>query len=613
MSRSVSRFARFALPCVAFSTLALPFSSVAEAAEALSGKVTHVTLYRGQAMVTRTLKVEGTAGMRELTVSNLPANVIPDSLFAEAGEGLEVRAVRFQSRAVGEEPREEVREIDAKIEEASEGVQSVQKHLEILTKKSTFLDQLESFTAPTATVELSKGVLDAEALERLTEFSFAQREGILEKQAELGREQKELQRELELLKRRRGELTNGSSKTVREALIFLEKANDSDIALRLNYLTNGCGWHPSYVFRGDEDGTEVRVEYNALVRQMTGEDWSDVELTLSTAFPALSAVGPGLAPFHVSLSNNETQAKHLSQQEVQAQVRSIVQRQSAAVMLSNNALTFDDNTGQSWEVNRAANDYQCLELVGGKDVLTTLRVGDENEGPSFDYLLDGAVSLASRADQQMVRILDNTFDTKFYHVATPVLTNYVYREAELTNDSSVDLLSGPVMVYLDNRFVGRAEVDTVARGQSFVIGFGVDPQLRARRELVKKDEQFQGGNRELVADYSLVVENFKADAVAVRVFDRLPHATNGHDLRITLRSEDVALSDDEVYRRRERAKGILRWDVEIPGGATGKDAETIDYGYSAEFDRQLHLTAAHSSPNMQQEFEMLQKARRRNR
>ena len=45
----------------------------------------------------------------------------------------------------------------------------------------------------------------------------------------------------------------------------------------------------------------MRIEYNGLIQQMSGEDWSDVKLTLSTASPALSAAGPGLAPFRLTL------------------------------------------------------------------------------------------------------------------------------------------------------------------------------------------------------------------------------------------------------------------------------------------------------------------------
>src|SRR5690606_22489772 len=119
------------------------------------------------------------------------------------------------------------------------------------------------------------------------------------------------------------------------------------------------------------------------------------------------------------------------------------------------------------------------------------------EQSSIVYELKTPVSLASRADQQLVRILQAEMPSSFYHVATPLLTNSVYREAEVTNDVAEDLLGGPVQVYLDGRFVGRGELPTIARGETFVVGFGADPQLRASRELAAKTESVQGGNREM--------------------------------------------------------------------------------------------------------------------
>ena len=113
------------------------------------------------------------------------------------------------------------------------------------------------------------------------------------------------------------------------------------------------------------------------------------------------------------------------------------------------------------------------------------------------------VSLPSRSNRQMVRIISTTLPSQFYHVATPVLTSYVYREAELTNDCTEDFLGGPIMVYMDDKFVGRGEIPTVARGQTFVVGFGADPQLRTRRELADKIDGINGGNRELKFNYRL--------------------------------------------------------------------------------------------------------------
>jgi hypothetical protein len=60
-------------------------------AQSINGRVTSVTLYRGQAQVTRAIPLEGDARSLEIVVGDLPEQVVPDSLFAEGGESVEIR------------------------------------------------------------------------------------------------------------------------------------------------------------------------------------------------------------------------------------------------------------------------------------------------------------------------------------------------------------------------------------------------------------------------------------------------------------------------------------------------------------------------------------------
>lgn len=598
--------------CLLFVALVAVAPAIVSAApQEVSGQVTQVTLYRGQAMVTRTIPLEGPAGGVEIVVGDLPEQVVSESLFAEGGEGIEVRAVRFRTRAVGEAPREAVRKLDEAIEQTNEKLQVNKKHMELLAKRTAYLDQLEGFVAPTAKMELSKGVLDAEALQTVTTFSFDQRKAVAEEQIALEKDAKELAKQLSLLQRQRAELTGGASQTVREAVLFLQKQVEGKESVRLNYLVGNCGWSPTYTFRAGKDRKEVAAECNALIQQMTGEDWNGVVLTLSTASPSLSAAGPGLGPFPVALTQQPGQPK-LSQKDLTAQVQSIRGRKATAIMQNLRASSLGENIGSSWAANAAANEFQRLELVNGKEVLSLLAAesAQSEEGPSLSYQLAGPVSLASRSDQQMVRILQTSFESRFYHVATPVLTSYIYRESELKNNSDQDLLGGPITVYLDGRFVGRGEIPTVARGQTFVVGFGADPQLRARRELAERSEDVQGGNRELSFEYRLVVENYKDEEVPVRVFDRLPHSDRPGDIRVKLGELKDPLSTDELYVRTEKPKGILRWEINVPASATGKDARIIEYDFTVDFDRNFSLASATDSPKqLQQEFEQQQRAR----
>jgi len=585
--------------------------SDAYAAEA-AGRVTSVTLYRGQALVTRTIPAEGAKGGMEIVVGELPEQVVPGSLFAEGSEAAEVRAVRFRTRAVGQEPREEVRKLDDAIEATNEKIQLNKKSQELLAKRATYLDQLESgFIQPTIKTDLAKGVLDADALQKITLFDFEQRKTVTTETAALEKENKELAKELSLLERKRAELTKGASHTVREALLFVEKHGEGKETVRLSYLVSSCGWSPAYTFRAGKDRKEVAVECNALIQQMTGEDWNGVTLTLSTASPALAAAGPGLAPFPVALGPDGKAPKG-GDKDLAAELQQIRGRQSAAISTSNTAITLRENISSGWTANAAANDFQSLELSNPKEVWSLLRAEDGTavEGPSMSYQLPNAVSLASRSDQEMVRILQASFKSTFYHVATPVLTSYVYREAELINTSPEDLLAGPITVYLDGRSVGRGEIPTVARGQTFVIGFGVDPQLRARRELVNRTEATQGGNREMTFKYRLVIENYKDEVVPLRVYDRLPYSDRPADVRIKLGELKDPLSTDKVYERTERPKNILRWDIDVPAAATGEKARMIEYGFTVEFDRNFSLNPAGESLQKQQiEFERLQRSR----
>ena len=568
--------------CLA-AVLSLAWPAPLGAAESVQGRVTHITLYRGQAQVTRSVPVEGAAGRLEVVVSNLPEQIVPNSLFAEGGEAIEVRAVRFRTRAVGEEPRDEVRALDKQIQETQRQLELAQKRQALLVKRTEYLAKLEAFVAPTAQTDLAKGVLDAEALERVTTFTFAQHETIASEEVELAKQVRDLTEQIELLNRKRGEITAGASQTLREAVLFLQKHGEGAADVRLNYLVSNCGWSPAYAMRASDDRKKVSVEYNALIQQLSGEDWNDVELTLSTASPTLSAAGPGLAPFHVTLSADPGQqpfaangeagqaqmfyGRGASKSQVLDQLAGLNSQRSEYGLALGNAVNFADTNRASWSLNDIACTFQQIEINGDATTLSVLRSEslEERDGPSLSYKLGAGVSLASRTDQQMVRIMRTDMPSQFYHVAAPVLTSYVYREAELMNSSDADLLAGPMTAYLDGRFVGQGELPTVARGQKFVVGFGADPQLRTSRELVDKQDSVQGGNRETRFEYRLVVENFGSEATPVRVVDRLPHSEKDGDIRITLGETSDAISQDKLYQREERPMGLLRWDVEAKG------------------------------------------------
>ena len=606
-----------------------PIEASDEAPEVVTdSKVTEVTLYRSQALVTRTVDIEGDAGAQEIIVGDLPENIDPSTMFAEGDENVEVRAVRYRARAVGDSPREEVRVLEEEIKSLDQKRKTIIKQLTLLQKQGKYLDKLESFTPPTADFDLGRGVLDAESVEKLTMFSFKTRDELLTAEVELNQEQVELNETIALTQRKIREITNGSSNEERQAILFVQKMKPGAAKVRLNYLTNGCRWSPTYTVRAQSGAEKVSLEYNGLIQQMSGEDWNGVKLTLSTASPALSAAGPALAPFELTLvpgsvrQNYAVNAPNSPQLQQDGQsyafqgpavLKKLAEQQKSAIGRNRVATSNQDNLKTSWAINSAVANYDCFAIISDSpDGLAAIASSvDQSEEPVLTYEISTPVSLQSRNSQQMVRVLTAELESNFYHVATPALTSYVYREAELANGGESDLLQGPLTVYLDGRFVGRSEIPTVARGQNFVVGFGADSQLRSRRELVDRSNRINGGNRETTLEYKLVVENYKEAAVAIRVVDRMPIAGDDSKIRVTL-GEGVKdeLSDDGVYVKTMSPKGILRWDTEIEGRSIGEEAHEIDYSFKLEHDRQYVVSLPVNLQQQEMEYNDLENSRR---
>ena len=578
------------------------------AQKTVRGRIDAVTLYRGQALIRRVVPIDAPAGQIEIVVSGLPAQVRGATLFAE-GDGVEVRSVRYRTRALSTHPVERVREFDQQIEDAQDEASWLKKRHELVAKKLAYLQKLDNFTAHSATTELSSGVLDATALERITMFSFEQQNTLFRELQDIEIEQRDSAKALSLLTRRRAELTSSGTRTEREAVLFLEKRTAGAASIKLHYLVGGASWTPAYNFRAQGGADQISVEYNALIQQMSGEDWGQVELTLSTASPALSSQGPGLAPFRVALAQNGNSAPR-QQEDLARAYQAYRGKLRKAELGQRGSQKLFDNRSFNWRMNVAANDVQCLELLANPTDPTSGATTEE--GPSVTYHLASAVSLASRSDIQMVPIVSSSLPANFYHVATPVLTSYVYREAELTNNAVEALLAGQVNVYLDGRFVGRGEIPMVARGQTFVVGFGTDSQLRARRDLVARTERVRGGNREVSFSYRVAIENFKSTPVKLRLIDRIPVSEDDDDVRITIADLADPLSEDKVYVTMERPKGLLRWDLEIAAESASDAVRMVEYGFTMEFDKSKTLASAEavSSPgDLQNEFIELQNQR----
>jgi len=563
-----------------------------------TSRIETVTVYRGQALVTRIVDLPDRSGELEIVLDDLPAQVVGTSLHASAAAGVTIRSVQFRTQAVAQQPNKEVAQLDAEIKGVNREVFALKQHQTLLKAKTAYAEKLEGFVAPTAKMELSKGVLNAETLGQVTTQILNLREEIITQTIELAHMEEDLQEKLALLQRKRSELTKGSNKTVRQAVIFLAKDRGGAGTIRLSYLVGSANWSPTYNVRLNVEGTSVQIEYLAQVQQMSGEDWKGVKLSLSTATPQMNAKSPPLAPLWIDLIAPQTKGKSSfldaaknPSAYAQAQMANTKSQFGNLGMWAAAVQNRSQAAGAGWELNRYAAEQQDLELNVDNEVLrefNKLRLAAPHEVLAVSYALGGTMSLASRSDQQLVQIAKLDLPGETYYQAIPLLTSYVYRAADVTNNAEIPLLAGPYSAYVGGEFVGQGNMLLVARGEKTMIGFGVDTQLRCRRELLDKSDSVSWGNRTQEFTYRLRLENFKDEPVTVRLIDRIP-ATKSEDVRITLNRPKTPLSTDPLYVRDRKDRGILRWDLDLKARASGVKAMDVEYGFEMRFAKDKHV------------------------
>jgi uncharacterized protein (TIGR02231 family) len=560
-----------------------------------ANKIVAVTVYQGNALVTREVTVPEGAGTMELIVAPLPAETVPNSLYAEGIDGLRILNTRFRSRAIKEDVREEVRKLDAQLKQLHLLGQRMQADVKTAEQNQEFLNKLETFTGATMQHLAEKGLLNSDSTIGLAKYIMMTRTERAKEIVAILQQIEANNEQVEFTKRQLGELAGGTQRVERDAVIVVDKANAAGGKVRLNYLVGKVHWRPQYKLRAGKDKDPVALEYLASVIQQTGEDWTGVAIALSTAQPMLNAAPPDLKSLEVTSvpfgTPNAQPGQQAAGPQGKAGYKDLVKRAVAGRQQSQQL----SNTYNWMEASKVVNEAAALEQYGDllcakEDILAVHREGDTNDGPCVTFHLKPRLTLPSRNDEQTLEIARIELTPDFYYKAVPVLSSNVYRQATLANRSDYILLPGEATMYLGSDFVGRGELPLVAIGKQFTVGFGVDPQLQVSRQLVNKDRKLTGGNQVLTFEYRILVNSYKTEPVKLQVWDRLPKA-EAQTMAISLINQKPELSSDPMYQREERTKNLLRWDVTVQPTQNGEKALAVDYQFRLELDKNLQIGA----------------------
>lgn len=580
--------------------------------QSVNGTISDVIVYHGRALVTRTIELnKQPEGDLELLVEDLPERILPESIYAQATNGIQVLSVRYRVKEIEKDMRAEVRAIDEQIETTEKELYKVKRDLELAHHTAARFAKMWQFSFEGATVSLDRAAFSSETMKDFTTYLEEKGQHWHTQAVDLEQQSKDIEKELNRLREEKGKLQQGHKSNIRQALVYLHVPKTAaSNAIQLSYLVDGADWSPQYNLKAGPEKKTVNVEYNAVVHQSSGEDWTNAQLALSTAVPALVATPPTLEPLQITLVNTPYRGRafgstapasdmiaglrveQTEQQQQALQVSFADQTQQFAEFAKQRRASIAKGIKANDELNFFASNSQMIEFEADKRLLQQLKEKAvairRAEGVSVMYALPGKLTLPSKSDQQLVTIASIACPAEFTFIAAPLLTDYVYLQGDLTNTSDTILLPGPADTFRNGEFVGKADMKLVTIGQTFTTGFGVDSQIQVAREFKDKKIETLWGNRMDEHQYRIAIDNYKDKAVALRLMDRLPWTEN-EALSIELTDHSHPLSSDAEYLRTEKDKGILRWDLNLKPNTHGKNATIVNYTFMMKYDNDMTI------------------------
>ncbi len=506
-------------------------------------RIDKVTIYPGLATLTRQVTLNLPAGRHDIIVPGLPVSLAPDGLRVAAPAGVQVGAVNLandrlpvtpdQTSAEVQAAKDEVERRQAVLREGAAAIAEIRLRVQAADEQIAFLQGLSQVSAGETldadTIRVLAQMVGAEVLAARRMAHAAEQEA---QEAEIARED-----DIDALSVAQQALAALiAPEEAGSVLTFiLNAAEAGEVTIDISTLERFANWSPVYDMRlttGDDAG--LAVDRAVVVSQQTGQDWTDVQLVLSTARPG-EQIAPGdvLVPVRRIVSEDD------------------LARERGVQIMADNVHGF----------SRMASDQLALEVMAPPMTITPEA---DFSGAAVTYTYPGRVDIRNGVDDLRLPLDTLELDADVWAEAVPSRDAVAYRVAAFTNSTDEVLLPGQALIFADGTMIGFSHLPLLAAGAYTDMGFGPLDGLRLTRTTPSKSEGdvgvFSSANQ-LTEQAKMTVENLTGQNWRVLLRDAIPYSEQD-DLEVEFTASPAVTRRDPDGRR-----GILEWDLDVAAGA----------------------------------------------
>ena len=497
-----------------------------------------VTVYPDGATVTRLIVVDLPAGDTTLIARDFPPGLDPASLRVEGESAAAVTIGAIDARPPRAERPASKPEIERRIEALRDERKVLDDKIAAETARKEFAQRFAN--------NVPFGLGEKGEARPLTEWRAAfgaVADEIATADAAM-RDARQKQREIDReLARLDFELKSNPPRKM-EVRVDLAASANARSTLRVTYTVRGARWQPLYDARLDSGSRErkpaIELVRRAEIVQQTGEDWSDVALSVSTVRTSKGGSAPELSSLIVRYPSPQ-------------RPRAAEQRFEQPVAPS---------LADSLHQDRGAANYAAIENAykQAREAEGTIESG----GYQVVYRIPGRISVAANEGAKSFRVSTGKVAPDLLSRAAPALDETAFIEASFKNSEEAALLPGRVALYRDGIYVGRGQIVLTPKDETVRLGFGADDKVKVMRATVRKIEGSTGIITSAKTDereYKITVRSGHERPIRVVIEDRLP-VSEVDDIKVELLPVTTPPTERDLRDRR----GVLAWSFDAAPG-----------------------------------------------
>jgi uncharacterized protein (TIGR02231 family) len=494
--------------------------------------VDEVVVFPDRAQVTRVADVACGAKTRVLFTDITPA-AGADSFRAKSSEG-QVLGLRTEQKVRSEEFAPSLKEAQDKLTALDEQRQQLLQTRSRADNQTRLARDLSNVSVTLMSRELSGATPDTRAWAQSVDAPLKAQLAANELRVETDAKLRGVEEQRAVWRRKLSQLQQWSRRSEWSAEVLVGCPAGKTAKVELTYLVGGAEWAPAYEARADESGGRVELSTWATLKQVTGEDWKNAKLTLSTAIPAQNATPPEVKKLVVNAIEQAPERKVLTRRDEEVQ--------HAGVLASDQA--------------------------GG----TALAV--RSQGLSVQLQVPERGTVVGDGTPVRLFVAKTALKASFSLRAVPRLQPYVFRVADVSNQAPFPLLAGPVDAYRPTGFVSRYPLERVAEGAAFTLSFGAEDAVRIKRVVVeelKRDVGLFNGKKRFSYAYRFELGHYGKSPLEVEVAEGLP-VSELDDVTVAVDAKTTA-----GYKL-DAQDGIAKWKVALKPG----DKRNVDLAFRVD-------------------------------